>query len=1306
MNTRTKRRNKKVLVGTLAVAMSGALATSGGILAYANSRFYTDFTSLDNAMEYSREINVEIMEEGMVLLKNDNNALPLKNGNKITLFGNTSYEPYWGETGSGNGKTDYMYLTESLEKAGLKVNPKVWSAYESLGAAYTTTMNGGLKFAVREEAPLSILTAAKNSYTLYGDAAITTISRMAGENYTFATPDADQYGVLPDYFGEDADTSHMLMLTATEKAVIEEMKANFDKVIVLINCPTVMEIPELAADDGVDSILWIGQPGQYGLEAVGNVLNGSVSPSGRTVDTWISDMLNNDPAYVNVATYEDLLLSVTKGTDKEGNVTFNESTASSTYYDEGIYLGYKYYETAYAEAEAGNYEGFVYDDVVVYPFGYGLSYTSFSQTLVTDEVDLSTVTNLEDIIEVQVEVENTGKVAGKEVVQIYNHAPYTKGEIEKSEVNLVGFAKTDTLDPGETQTVTVEIRVADLLSFDYTDANNNLWYGYELEEGDYELRLQENAHTIVKSDNIEQVLKFNVEETIYFDNEGPVASHSTDVADKTNLVFSNGDEYDSLLIKELGGEFNEFSRADFAGTYPQEKGVVGTYDKDATTTSIPVSSDLEGYDDLVAYFTDGGTRYTGYYTPDMDQTTDPWYYSVDDVRALGWTQAADNVIDRTNGKTAIQLKDMIGIDYLDEVTEVTINGTKYSSGRDAWVAFMNQLTWEEMANFIRNGQFETLALEAVGKLPGSDRDGPEQLSDDGSFWACAAINAATFNKELNYQRGVAIGNEGLYLGVTGWYGPGINLHHSQFYGRNNIYYSEDGFISGIIASSAVAGAQSRGLTCYIKHFVCSELKSGSGALWVSEQALRENYFKPFEYSVKAGNATSVMSAMNRIGVMYCYGNSALLNTVLRGEWGFRGSVVTDTYSTEKGKCNYIQRGGSDTPLGNYDALDSTSMNRVFGTWDAEKNMLTYTYTDTDGNSKTIDAPTQWAAIRNSAMHVLWMAANTSIAQNGIDTTLFTGDTFEIVAGEAFSVNIAVDEEVYGTGAEYSIVAGELPEGLTLDVAGNITGSPKLAGTYTVTIRQAGDGWVNSDAEFTFIVESFLNSSAGWTATAGQEFTTVISHDSLYFDPDADLSVVGAIQSLNYTLLTDIPGLTMSADGTLTGTLAEGTYEITIRLSYYYTDKWFANTEAPSDKPMDYVTPNGNWGWARQSDLVVIDTSYVLTVSNGSESGAAGADGVGIQSIEKTDTDGLVDTYTITMTDGSTYTFTVTNGANGVDGTDGTDGANGTNGVDGKDGKDGSGCGSAVSAGSAAVALAIVFVGVAGVIAVRRKKNQD
>lgn len=1052
--------------------------------------------------------------------------------------------------------------------------------------------------------------------------------------------------------------------------------------------------------------MWVGQPGTNGFVAVGEVLNGKVNPSGKLVDVWGANF-KHDPVWYNLVEY----------TDEDNSYDMQE-------HEESIYMGYKWYETAYADGVLDKVPYYDADEAtvpadkngdiyynrssgVVYPFGYGLSYTSFNQKLLTTAEEIKTsidgARGLDAWVQLQVEVENTGNVAGKDVVQLYVHSPYTDSGIEKAEIQLVSFAKTKTLAPGEKQVVTLDVRLGDIASFDYNDANRNGWKGWEIEAGNYDFRIQENSHDLIEKVTV------------------ALAEHKTDLdndSDATNNTpLTNNDQYNTLAA--LDAEIYKNAGVANIGHGSMVLTTRATVDgKSGFIARFPTKPGHDHDEYIINQITT--SKYVNRpYTEFDDETTDPWYKTVSDIPAT-WTQATGHEEGYTD--VTIKLKDMAGLDYDDTTIVLTAEDTAIAAfvGKtpaQAWDLFINQLTYEEMTKFLSNGYFQTQAIESIGKDYGEDADGPAQLKN-GTFWACEVIIASTWNTELAYDQGVCVGNESLFMDVPGWYGPAFNIHRSPFFGRNYEYYSQDALQGGFIGAAVVAGAQSKGVNCYIKHYGLLGAGTNVYCEFATEQDIRENYFKCFEYAFKFGGATGCMTAGNRLGCRNTSSSWVVDTYIPVNEWGFQGSMITDWYWTGCGYSGIMLRTGDFLPLGN----SFTGNNAVTGYWDAAKRdgkgiVMENKKYDTETNKlitvekeDEIQAPNQYYYVRTAVTKVLWVSANTSYNENCLDKTQFAGGEVEIQANVASTATIGVDAEKFGTSdISYTITNGTLPAGLTLDKGtGAITGTTTEAGEYAITVQLSADGWINVVRNYTVKVNPFLSTTVALdTAEEGVAFTTKFSQTAYKLGDPVSGDDGKGITSVKYSLLTDVPGLTMAEDGTLSGTPTKaGTYEITVRMTYVYNSKWgFPQTKnidtkytlvVDGDIPVEPIEHEVQFRF--EENVLQYSTDGGETWANvANANGGAGQDGRGIVSIEKTGTEGLVDTYTITFTDNTTTTFTITNGQNGTDGAQGPAG---------QDGKDGSGCGSAIGAGSAVVALAVAFVGIVTVIAIRKRKNQD
>lgn len=792
-------------------------------------------TNKAEAFANAQEVNLKLAEEGFVLLKNENAALPMNKGARISVFSKNSVNLSYGGSGSGGFDTsNNKNLYESLNDAGFVTNPTLKNFYESSQSGPVRTANSSdldngdnQKIATAETPQSKYTDAVRNSYADYSDAALVVITRIGGEGFDLPRYQGDSEGaVSPDSHYLELDQNEIDLLTAVTDGT-------FKRVVVVFNTPSSFEATFLkdsayaAFADKIDAAVWIGFTGSNGITALGEILNGDVNPSGRLVDTWAADFTKN-PSFVNFGTG-----CLPDTTDKyDGGMYY------SVDYEEGIYVGYRYYETR-GETDGEDW----YNANVVYPFGYGLSYTTFDWTVgdaSASEIELGTT------ITVPVTVKNTGSVAGKEVVQLYASAPYTLGGIEKAHKVLVGFAKTKLLQPGESETVTVSFDPYSTASYDYRDANNNGFSGYELEAGEYTLYVSRNAHESEKAIALNLAADVQIGTDPTTDSE--VVNRYTDSED-----FLDSDwQLDAML-----------SRADWEGTWPTPQ----TAQQHAGTDRL--------YEEIRSEEHNNPT--------DFDSEEYPWF----------------------GEKPTLTLRDLLPSAEAEGYEPVV------SYDDERWEELMMGCDEEEMIALINNGAYHTLAMESVGLPATIHGDGPSGftcfMSKEQVNGTCQYVSepvmASTWNINLMNELGEAIGEEGT-IGdkATGQpyssiYAPGVNIHRSPFGGRCSEYFSEDPFISGMMGAAEVQGIQSRGVLPTVKHFVANEQEThrsiGGDLSWLSEQALREIYLKPFEYTVKLGETRGIMTSFNRIGTRWTGGDYRLLTEILRNEWGFNGLVICD-----------------------------------------------------------------------------------------------------------------------------------------------------------------------------------------------------------------------------------------------------------------------------------------------------------------------------------------------------------------------------------------------------------------------------
>ena len=792
-------------------------------------------TNKAEAFANAQEVNLKLAEEGFVLLKNENAALPMNKGARISVFSKNSVNLSYGGSGSGGFDTsNNKNLYESLNDAGFVTNPTLKRFYESSQSGSVRTANSSdldngdnQKIATAETPQSKYTDAVKNSYADYSDAALVVITRIGGEGFDLPRYQGDSEGAVSvDSHYLELDQNEIDLLTAVTDGT-------FKRVVVVFNTPSSFEATfrkdsaYAAFADKIDAAVWIGFTGSNGITALGEILNGDVNPSGRLVDTWAADFTKN-PSFVNFGTG-----CLPDTTDKyDGGMYY------SVDYEEGIYVGYRYYETR-GETDGEDW----YNANVVYPFGYGLSYTTFNWTVgdaSASEIELGTT------ITVPVTVKNTGSVAGKDVVQLYASAPYTLGGIEKAHKVLVGFAKTKLLQPGESETVTVSFDPYSASSYDYRDANSNGFSGYELEAGEYTLYVSRNAHESEKAIALNLAADVQIGTDPTTDSE--VVNRYTDSED-----FLDSDwQLDTML-----------SRADWEGTWPTPQ----TAQQHAGTDRL--------YEEIRSEEHNNPT--------DFDSEEYPWF----------------------GEEPTLTLRDLLPSAEAEGYEPVV------SYDDERWEELMMGCDEEEMIALINNGAYHTLAMESVGLPATIHGDGPSGftcfMSKEQVNGTCQYVSepvmASTWNINLMNELGEAIGEEGTIGDKTtgqpysSIYAPGVNIHRSPFGGRCSEYFSEDPFISGMMGAAEVQGIQSRGVLPTVKHFVANEQEThrsiGGDLSWLSEQALREIYLKPFEYTVKLGETRGIMTSFNRIGTRWTGGDYRLLTEILRNEWGFNGLVICD-----------------------------------------------------------------------------------------------------------------------------------------------------------------------------------------------------------------------------------------------------------------------------------------------------------------------------------------------------------------------------------------------------------------------------
>lgn len=949
-----------MLVNTLLETFGDTLTTYMGLSGS------TSETAMSEAecMEEGREIVTEIEAEGAVLLRNENQTLPLEKGSKVTILGAMSYNYICGGTGSAGGRYDeYTYSMKeafdgsktegsgvSTEKY-LDVNEKAWNWLEQAvggarnvdslyqghsgtgelinfsGSDYSTNKDaygngdwGGYSQVC--EFDQSVYNDNKDQFMEegYNDTVIVTFARSGAEG---ASP-------VMDYDGDGAASTGTtyLQLSEDELGLLKFCKENYNKTIVLINSSTPIELGEIEQEEyGVDACLWIGHPGEAGLVGVAQILVGEANPSGHLVDTYAYDMStmpsfynNDDNKYTNVE-------SITTGFGQSSNFGYYQ-------YEEGIYVGYRWYETADAagyfdsdeftshEWKNGTARG--YDQVVQYPFGYGLSYTTFEQEVVASDVGLEAHgTN-----SITVKVTNTGTVAGKQVVQLYMEAPYATDPtcgiagvgLEKSTKVLMGFQKTGSIEPGASEEVTITFSTDELASFDS--------YGhgcYVLEMGEYQFHIGENAH----EDACAPVTAM-LEESYYYDEDGvgardsdetvaTVALSDVDAGDGNMLdgylsrsAFAEGMDVimqheSSCKTEALSDGLVEVLATPALGsteytyeTYENGQKVtktttkyVGGADYQSYATEANVDGKLQNdesylYDDAV---TDHAIEYSKVYYVVVDDAGNPV------VDADGNYQVTE---EETSMRLDVNCEFLADVDYDNEI----------------WAYLLDQTTIEEQIKIQGNEGWSTPEVASVNKVRENVVDGPGESGNGNSsyglntWFTSAVVNASTWNPYLIEKLGEVYSHQSIKNGLAGAYAPAMNTHRTPFGGRNFEYYSEDGYIGGKIGAAEVAGLQANGIYVYIKHMAMNDNDTNrdGNITWFSEQAAREIMLKDYEICVKqtyvidddetqtghyeyAEGVLGIMASLNRDGISMFH--PGLYRTILRNEWGYDGLVITD-----------------------------------------------------------------------------------------------------------------------------------------------------------------------------------------------------------------------------------------------------------------------------------------------------------------------------------------------------------------------------------------------------------------------------
>lgn len=864
--------------------------TTRGDTLGADTQYYkSDFESAADLYAYETDLVAEMAMEGATLLENKG-TLPLAKGTRLSLFSHSSVDLVSGGSGSGSGSFELTAdLKEGLENAGLEVNETLWNFYKSgNGSGYTRgagSINYGASLDWRiNECPLSKIIAEPNlAQTFDGTVAMFVLSRTGGEG-------ADLARDMAAYGGESG--KHYLEPDKTELEIIDYLNKNFDEVILLVNANNVMELGWVEDYENITAVINFPGAGRFGTYGLGYMLTGldkdgkEISASGHLVDTVAYDSFSS-PAMQNMGDY-----------NYEGTNYYYVN------YAEGIYVGYKYYETRYEDVlvqrdGAGSYD---YAQTVQYPFGYGLSYTKF----VWSGFEVSAANAETGEITVSLNVKNNGDRAGKEVVQVYMQAPYTEGGIEKSSVTLVGFHKTGNLAPGADEDVNITINLKDFISYDDEEYKT-----YVLEAGTYYITAATDAHKALN-----------------------------------NILAARGDIDEGKLVAAGGlDEAENAPDTSFVGTYVQAETDAATYSVGADGEKITNRFDYAELSDA-KYLS--RTNWSAMENDGLRYGTASNVASGAEIGGKQWSHSITSQLkaelDSRDSRRPESEKVLTGYGFgMDgELDLIDMRGKPFDD--KGWDDILKQITLDELSLLVDECGYCSPAVHSINKPKVTDLDGPAGLNlvvghgsvpigtdpDTGDeiksmTWPSEYLLASTWDEDYAFLMGQGMGEDGLYGEVEGWYGPAVNIHRTPFAGRNFEYYSEDSFISGIFGHEAVRGAATKGMYAFLKHFALNDQETHRDHLgivtWAGEQAIREIYLKPFEmviednyvtinynepvknengettgYTMKQAQvpaATGIMSSFNRIGPTWAGGNYNLLTEVLRNEWGFNGFVLTD-----------------------------------------------------------------------------------------------------------------------------------------------------------------------------------------------------------------------------------------------------------------------------------------------------------------------------------------------------------------------------------------------------------------------------
>ena len=901
-----------------------------------DTQYYkSEFNSVAEVQENGKKLGQQVVAEGSVLLKNDNAALPIAKGSRVNLYSASSVNLAVGGGGSSATNAKSLNLKECLTapSVNLQINETLWNFYQTdkdkgTNAQYARKTSTSIGAAPTiSDAPWDALPAAKNDEAKAG---IFVLSRLGSENIDIRVNAVGYQGEKGD--PSDLVNGNYLELNENEKTVLKGMKAlkdagKIESVIVVLNMANQVELDFLDdAEYGIDAAFWCGSLGSTGAKAIADILVGNVNPSGRLADTfWLQHQYN--PILSNFGEY------YYAGNAADGKKSWEVKMLGADHgtpyvvYQEGIYNGYRYAETRYEDVVTGraNAGDFNYGGQIAYPFGYGLSYTTFAYS------DFSVTYNAEkDVYETSVKVTNTGEVAGKEVVQIYIQKPYTAYDVEhgveKAAVELAGFAKTKTLAAGSSETVTVEVEGKYFASYDSYGAKT-----YIVEEGRYYLAAGKDAHdaenNILAARVSDGSATVDGSKVFSFENRS-----AQDGVGEASLVFSEDKtnfDAETYSTAVTGEEItNKFDQADMNLYSNKGTNAVEYMTRNNWAGTVHYGIDADNH------FINGLDSDGHYDTNNVKFTWEGNEGLQNDLLETFLPQGTDDVAYPTyNSKaTSYTLMDL----------RVDAEGNEIPYDDPMWEDLLDQMSWEDYVELLSCGERMTVAIASIGKPSTIDHNGAVGVNqkygaNEGSnrgyavttndpnknsvppAYPCNGIVAATYNVELMQEYGNAWGEDALWAGYAGLYGPGINLHRGPYAGRTFEYYSEDSFLSGKICAPICQAIREKGIYVYLKHCFLNEQESCRGVIstWANEQTIRELYMRAFQIAIEEGGAQNVMLGLNKVGAVGTL-VQGFCNSVLRDEFGMSGFVVTDFQSDgAAARMPLAHQQGCDLPDRNY-----------------------------------------------------------------------------------------------------------------------------------------------------------------------------------------------------------------------------------------------------------------------------------------------------------------------------------------------------------------------------------------------------